>query len=340
MPATRSSGDQDGRRSGRAADVAPGFRRAADDRLGRRSAGDLAAGRRRRDRGWYLLELPARDNRHLGFLDIAVHPERQRRGLGTALLRHAASRAVADGRRLLTGIRPRRHGRRGLRPRGRGDRGQTEIRRVMDTGALSAERAADLLAGTERASAGYSLVSWTAPTPAEYLDQMAAINRALYDAPHDPSIEELVWDAARVVATDQRIQLQGMRAYTVMARHDATGELGGLTEVEVGLERPEWAFQALTAVGRAHRGHRLGLRLKLAMLELLAQAGTTGDSPPDQKHRDQHAHDRHQRDLGYRLVSPPEAPGTCRPPGSREQLSRRSRGGGAASGYAASPWRS
>jgi hypothetical protein len=115
------------------------------------------------------------------------------------------------------------------------------------------------------------MVSWTAPTPEEYLDQVAAIHRALHDAPHDPSIEEPVWDAARVVATDRRIGRQGVRAYTVAARHDASGELGGLTQVEVGLERPEWAFQALTAVSGAHRGHRLGLRLKLAMLELLAR---------------------------------------------------------------------
>ena len=53
---------------------------------------------------------------------------------------------------------------------------------------------------------------------------MAAINRALDDAPHDPSIEELVWDAARVRATDRRMRLYGMRPYTVIARHDASGE--------------------------------------------------------------------------------------------------------------------
>ena len=221
--------------------------------------------------GWYLLELPARDNRHLGFLDITVRPERQRRGLGTALLRHATSRAVADGRRLLTGYALTGTAGEAFARAAGATGGLTEIRRAMDTGSISAERAAGLLAGTERASAGYSLVSWTAPTPEEYLDQVAAINRALYDAPHDPSIEEPVWDAARVVATDRRIGLQGVRAYTVAARHDASGELGGLTQVEVGLERPEWAFQALTAVSGAHRGHRLGLRLKLAMLELLAR---------------------------------------------------------------------
>src|ERR1700749_2633062 len=53
--------------------------------------------------GWYLLELPSRDNPHLGILDIAVRPDRRRRGFGTALLRHAGARAIANGRDVLTG---------------------------------------------------------------------------------------------------------------------------------------------------------------------------------------------------------------------------------------------
>ena len=53
--------------------------------------------------GWYLLELPSRDNGHLSSLEMQVAPGRRRHGLGTALLRHAAGRAVADGRRLLVG---------------------------------------------------------------------------------------------------------------------------------------------------------------------------------------------------------------------------------------------
>ncbi len=68
------------------------------------------------------------------------------------------------------------------------------------------------------------------------------------------------------------MRLQGVRAHTVAARHDASGELGGFTQVEVGPEQSERGFQALTAVARAHRGHRLGLLLKLAMMELLAEA--------------------------------------------------------------------
>ena len=221
--------------------------------------------------GWYLLELPARDNPHLGILDIAVRPDRRRHGFGTALLRHAGGRADANGRDVLTGNAfTGTAGEAFARAAGAAG-GKTEAQRAMDIDALSAERLASLRTEAERASAGYSLVSWTGPTTEQYLDQVAALNAAGYDAPHDPSVQEQVWDAARVRATERRQRLQGVRAHTVTARHDASGELVGLTQIEIGQEYPEWGFQALTAVRRDHRGHRLGLRLKLAMLEQLAR---------------------------------------------------------------------
>jgi RimJ/RimL family protein N-acetyltransferase len=102
--------------------------------------------------------------------------------------------------------------------------------------------------------------------------QIAAISAVLYDAPHDPSVEPWAWDATRVRDAERRMRLQGVRAHTMAVRHDASGELGGFTMVEVGPEQPEWGFQALTAVVREHRGHRLGLLLKLAMMDRLAAA--------------------------------------------------------------------
>jgi GNAT superfamily N-acetyltransferase len=221
--------------------------------------------------GWYLLELPDRDNRHLSILELVVADGRRRHGFGTGLLRHAAGRAIAGGRQLLNGYAYAGSPGEAFARSSGAAQGLVEIRRVMDTGALSPERLAGLRDAARAASAGYSLTSWAGPTPEEHLDQVAALNRAGEDAPHDASHGELVWDGARVRATDERAQLYGMLAYTVMARHDATGEPAGLTLVEVGQERPEWGFQALTAVAREHRGHRLGLRLKVAMLDLLAR---------------------------------------------------------------------
>jgi RimJ/RimL family protein N-acetyltransferase len=78
-----------------------------------------------------------------------------------------------------------------------------------------------------------------------------------------------MWDGARVRETEERIRLQGMRSYVVAARQDATGELSGFTQVETNPAEPARGFQGVTAVLRAHRGHRLGLALKLAMLDLL-----------------------------------------------------------------------
>ena len=49
----------------------------------------------------------------------------------------------------------------------------------------------------------------------------------------------------------------------------ATAELAALTEVFTDPEVPTWAGQGVTAVVRKHRGHRLGLLVKLAMLDLI-----------------------------------------------------------------------
>ena len=65
---------------------------------------------------------------------------------------------------------------------------------------------------------------------------------------------------------------RGERAYRVIARHRQTGEVGGHTIVATHPLRPEIAGQGDTAVARQHRGHRLGLLLKIDMMRWLAEA--------------------------------------------------------------------
>jgi hypothetical protein len=62
-----------------------------------------------------------------------------------------------------------------------------------------------------------------------------------------------------------------MRWYTVAARSRASAELAAFTQVAVDPADPSWGYQELTAVAGPHRGHRLGLLVKVAMLELLAE---------------------------------------------------------------------
>jgi len=232
----------------------------------------LACGPDDRVAGWYLLTLPDRDNRHLGIVKPVVDQARRRQGSGTALLRHAADRALADGRRLLAGAAIQASAGEAFASSLGATAGLTEIRRRLDLAAVPAGLAAGLRAPAQQAAAGYTLVTWTLPTPEEYLDQVAAIERAMFDAPHEESWEPEAWDAERVRATDRQVALMKLRAYTVAARHDATGDLAGYTEVEVWPDEPDWAFQGTTAVVREHRGHRLGLLVKLAMMEWLGVA--------------------------------------------------------------------
>jgi hypothetical protein len=56
-----------------------------------------------------------------------------------------------------------------------------------------------------------------------------------------------------------------------VARHDGTGELAALTQVCTDPGAPGWGIQQVTAVLPEHRGHRLGLLVKVDMLELLGR---------------------------------------------------------------------
>jgi hypothetical protein len=99
---------------------------------------------------------------------------------------------------------------------------------------------------------------------------VARLNEALADAPHGAEEEPQVWDAGRVRLVDQLSAERGLRRYSVAAVETGTGMLAALTQLSVEDGTPDWGHQEITAVARAHRGHRLGLLTKVAMLDLLA----------------------------------------------------------------------
>ncbi|HLH58591.1 MAG TPA: GNAT family N-acetyltransferase [Streptosporangiaceae bacterium] len=221
--------------------------------------------------GGYLLELPDRENKDRARLSIWVSPPRRRAGLGTALLRHAAGRARADGRSSLDGeTREGSPGDAFARAAG-GSPGLSEIRRILDVGAIPDGQLDRHRAAIKQASAGYSLASWEGSCPERLAAQLVALYEAMADAPHGPGEEPERWDVGRVRSVERGRAAQGLRHYSMAARHDATGALAGLTEVGVEPDQPEWGHQELTAVARPHRGHRLGLMVKVAMLDLLAR---------------------------------------------------------------------
>jgi GNAT superfamily N-acetyltransferase len=221
--------------------------------------------------GWYQLSLPQRDNQHLARVTPTMHPAHRRSGLGTALVRHAAGRARESGRTVLSGYA--RDGSPGsafaavigAQP------GLSHVGRVLRLPEMPAGRLAALRAQAEPHATGYVLLSWDGPAPGDLVSGLAEINASAWaDMPRNAGEEAQRWDVARVRLDERRIEAQGLRWYTVAARSRASAELAAFTQVAVDPAGPSWGFQELTAVAREHRGHRLGLLVKVAMLELLA----------------------------------------------------------------------
>ena len=117
----------------------------------------------------------------------------------------------------------------------------------------------------------YSLLRWTGGTPEEHVDQIAErTSRMTSDAPMDDLVwEQEVFDAVRIRERDRVRAARRMRCYTTAARHDPTGRLVRFTCLAVDDGRDEHASQWETIVLPDHRGHRLGLLLKIANLRHL-----------------------------------------------------------------------
>jgi len=225
--------------------------------------------------GFYWLELPDRENRHLARLILVTRPDAGQPTaptVGEELFRHALGRARAHGRSLLSLV-----ARQGTATdeflRGLGARPTIlEARRVLDLAPVTAAQVAAIRETAATAAAGYSLIRWSGPTPEDHLDGVADMLNAMNDAPRGEA-EDQVWDADRVrERADSSLIRMGVRGYSVAAIRDATGQMAALTQLEVDPDDPQWGHQGLTAVTRPHRGHRLGLLVKAAMLQWLAEA--------------------------------------------------------------------
>jgi GNAT superfamily N-acetyltransferase len=121
----------------------------------------------------------------------------------------------------------------------------------------------------ESAAADYELVRRVGPTPERDLPEMVALREAINDAPD--ALEYEAYPTERISAYEQALVKRRQTQYAVVARHRATGEPAGITLCAVDEFGPSVAHQEDTSVVRAHRGHRLGLLLKLEMIDWLRE---------------------------------------------------------------------
>lgn len=150
-----------------------------------------------------------------------------------------------------------------------------DVRQLSAASPSLTERWAD--ASARAAEAGYETLAWSGETPAEHRPAMRALHEAMStDAPiAGLALEPEVWSDDRLTAFEREKTAGGRTMRTVVARHIPTGELAGFTSLFVGaaIGAPDGdvARQHDTLVRRDHRGHALGMLLKLANLVALRE---------------------------------------------------------------------
>lgn len=217
--------------------------------------------------------LPQLDNKELVQVEVYVPPPHRRAGHGTALLAAAHDLAVADGRTLAQTDIDRPFD----QPAERWPGTAFAMARGFSLGLANVRRDlplpsdADRLAALEREAAshaaGYRVLTWLGATPEADRSQMARLMaRMSTDAPlGDLDYEPEVWDAGRV-AEFEDFQASLDRQWWVAVAVAPDGTWAGYTQLGWTPHDPHRLYQWDTLVLSEHRGHRLGLLLKLAAL--------------------------------------------------------------------------
>ncbi|WP_105036399.1 GNAT family N-acetyltransferase [Cryobacterium aureum] len=119
----------------------------------------------------------------------------------------------------------------------------------------------------------YTVHCWSEATPPRWRDDLALLySRMSTDAPTAGLEEpEDVWTAERLVNEESFRATSPRRILTAAALHEPSGHLVAFTQLSVPAESDRSVGQEDTLVLREHRGHRLGMLLKTANLEYLAQ---------------------------------------------------------------------
>ncbi|MGC5168029.1 GNAT family N-acetyltransferase [Luteimicrobium sp. DT211] len=230
-------------------------------------------------------------------LEVCVHPDHRRRGVGAALWDAAVAVVRDQGRHVVQAysdvvtepppgpgalVPPTGSGRvpadddatRFALARGFALEQLERMSRLdlpVDPGLL--RRFAE--AAGEHADDQYLTQTWFHDVPESALADIAALeSRMMTDAPSGGlELEADPWDAARLRTWLDRFTERGQSVLLTAAVHVPTGRIVGYTALIVPTEpddaRPV-ADQDTTIVDPEHRGHRLGMAVKVANLEALA----------------------------------------------------------------------
>ncbi|EWM13748.1 acetyltransferase, GNAT family [Kutzneria sp. 744] len=208
---------------------------------------------------------PEDENKHLGLLEIFVHPGHRRQGIGTALLRNVIPALQERERTSAEGW--------GVTQGGAGDSWASSLGfRVAHSVAF---QTLDLRAGDKRLWSievpdGYVLRLWADAAPDDLVESYSVARAAIHDSPlGDAGYRFAQWSVDRVREAEAERRKSKVEQMVVVAVHKESGTVAALTELALHPHRRDVAFQGETAVIEAHRGLGLGRCIKGRMIRWL-----------------------------------------------------------------------
>jgi hypothetical protein len=149
-----------------------------------------------------------------------------------------------------------------------GENALGEVRRRLDLSTLDDEMLDNQLAEAWQRADGYRIVRWRDTVPDEYAPDVAYLDsRMITDAP----LGDIKWepekiDVERIRESEAQRKEQGIRSYSTGIVHEESGRLVALTAIGSEKSVHDHAWQWITIVDPVHRGHRLGMIVKIENL--------------------------------------------------------------------------
>ena len=229
-------------------------------------------------------EVEPGDDPRTAWLMVDVLPGVRGAGVGTALSAKLNGIAATDGIRkaIVYAVSPYGPGERLVAPTGFGSlpRDNAEVRFLLSKGyrleqvvrgsrlALPTDVAQKCTATLATAGSDFAVHNWVDSTPPRWREEMAALRQLMSTEEPNAGLDEPedVWTVERLLEDEDRQTASPRTRLFSVIEHVPSRTLAGFTTLSVPAEVDRTVSQEDTLVRREHRGHRLGMLLKLANL--------------------------------------------------------------------------
>jgi GNAT superfamily N-acetyltransferase len=200
----------------------------------------------------------------VGVIELYVTPQARRQRLGEALLAIIAERAVIEGFTSLgvevIGGTPAME----FYPSHGFSHAYTEMRSILDLATVDWAHLTEMAEGVAH---GYRIEYYPGDLPDELLPAYAEAKQVRRQDPDgDLELRPSSYDAERLRASLRCLQGRGLRPYIVVAIHERSETVAGLTELVVPALRPSRADQYDTVIVPEHNSYGLARAIKARML--------------------------------------------------------------------------